>query len=52
MKRATWRAGPDELEPCRQMVPGVATAEAEAKKGVSPPEAAITNAVKEALGAS
>ncbi len=41
---------PDELEPYRQMVLGVATAVAEAKKGVSPSEAAVISAVKEALG--
>jgi hypothetical protein len=41
---------PDELEPYRQMVLGVATAVAEAKKGVSAPEAATISAVEEALG--
>ena len=41
---------PDELEPYRQMVLGVATAVAEAKKGVSPTEAATIDAIKEALG--
>ena len=43
---------PDELEPYRQMVLGVATAVAEAKKGVSPTEEAVINAVKDALGAA
>lgn len=43
---------PEELEPYRQMVLGLATAVAEAKKGVSPTEAAIISAVKEALGAA
>jgi len=42
---------PDELEPYRQLVLGVATAVAEAKKGVSPSEGAVISAVKEALGA-
>jgi hypothetical protein len=41
---------PDELDPYRQMVLGVATAVAEAKKGVSPTETAVITAVKEALG--
>lgn len=41
---------PDELDPYRQMVLGVATAVAEAKKGVSPSEAAVISAVKGALG--
>jgi len=35
----------------RQMVLGVATAVAEAKKGVSPTEEAVIDAVKDALGA-
>ncbi len=43
---------PDELEPYRQMVLGVATAVAEAKKGVSPSEDAVISAIKEALGAA
>ena len=43
---------PDELEPYRQMVLGVATAVAEAKKGVSPSEDAVIGVVKETLGAS
>jgi len=43
---------PDELEPYRQMVVGAATAVAEAKKGVSPPEDAVISAVKDALGTS
>ncbi len=43
---------PDELEPYRQMVLGVATAVAEAKKGVSPSEDAVIGAIKEALGAA
>jgi hypothetical protein len=43
---------PDELEPYRQMVLGVATAVAEAKKGVSPSEDAAISAIKEALGAA
>jgi len=43
---------PEELEPYRQMVVGVATAVAEAKKGVSPPEDAVISAVKDALGIS
>jgi len=42
---------PDELEPYRQLVLGIATAVAEAKKGVSPSESAVIGAVKEALGA-
>ena len=41
---------PDELDPYRQMVLGIATAVAEAKKGVSASEAAVISAVKEALG--
>ena len=41
-----------ELEPYRQMVLGVATAVAEAKKGVSPSEDAVISAIKEALGAA
>ena len=41
---------PDELEPYRQVVLGVATAVAEAKKGVSPSEDAAISAIKEALG--
>jgi hypothetical protein len=43
---------PDELEPYRRMVLGVATAVAEAKKGVSPSEDAAISAIKEALGAA
>jgi hypothetical protein len=43
---------PDELEPYRQMVLGVATAVAEAKKGVSPSEDAVISVIKEALGAA
>ncbi len=43
---------PDELEPYRQMVLGVATAVAQAKKGVSPTEEAVINAVRDALGAA
>jgi hypothetical protein len=43
---------PDELGPYRQMVVGAATAVAEAKKGVSPPEDAVISAVKDALGTS
>jgi len=43
---------PDELEPYRQMVLGVATAVAEAKKGVSPSEDAVIGVIKETLGAS
>ena len=43
---------PDELDPYRQMVLGVATAVAEAKKGVSPSEDAVISVVKETLGAS
>ena len=41
---------PEELEPYRQMVLGVATAVAQAKKGVSPTEEAVISAVKDALG--
>ena len=41
---------PDEVEPYRQMVLGVATAVAEAKKGVSPTEEAVIGVVKDALG--
>ena len=43
---------PEELDPYRQMVLGVATAVAEAKKGVSPTEEAVISAVKEAVGAA
>jgi tellurite resistance protein len=43
---------PEELEPYRQVVLGIATAVAEAKKGVSPSEEAVIEAVKEALGAA
>lgn len=43
---------PDELDPYRQLVLGVATAVAEAKKGVSATESAVIDAVKEALGAT
>jgi len=43
---------PDELDPYRQMVLGVATAVAEAKKGVSPSEDAVIGVIKETLGAS
>lgn len=43
---------PEELSPYRQVVLGVATAVAEAKKGVSPSEEAVIEAVKEALGAA
>ena len=43
---------PEELEPYRQVVLGVATAVAEAKKGVSPTEEAVISAVKEAVGAA
>ena len=43
---------PDELEPYRQMVLGVATAVAEAKKGVSPTEDAVIGVIKETLGAA
>jgi len=43
---------PEELEPYRQVVLGVGTAVAEAKKGVSPSEEAVIEAVKEALGAA
>ena len=41
---------PDELDPYRELVIGTATAVAEAKKGVSPSEAAVISAVTEALG--
>ena len=41
---------PDELDPYRQMVLGMATAVAEAKKGVSASEASAISAVKGALG--
>ena len=41
---------PDELEPYRQTVLGVANAVAEAKKGVSSSEAAVIGVVKETLG--
>ena len=41
---------PDELDPYREMVLGIATAVAEAKKGVSPSEAAVITVVREALG--
>lgn len=41
---------PDELNPYRQMVLGIATAVADAKKGVSPSEAAVISVVREALG--
>jgi hypothetical protein len=43
---------PDELEPYRQMVLGVAKAVAEAKKGVSPSEDAVISVIKETLGAA
>jgi hypothetical protein len=43
---------PEELEPYRQVVLGVATAVAEAKQGVSPSEAAVIDAIKEALGSA
>jgi len=43
---------PDELEPYRQMVLGMATVVAQAKKGVSPSEDAAISAIKEALGAA
>lgn len=43
---------PEELEPYRQLVLGVATAVAEAKKGVSDTEQAMIDAIKEALGAA
>ena len=43
---------PEEVEPYRQVVLGVATAVAEAKQGVSPSEAAVIDAIKEALGSA
>jgi hypothetical protein len=43
---------PNELEPYRQMVLGVANAVAEAKKGVSPSEDAVISVIKETLGAA
>jgi hypothetical protein len=41
---------PDDLDPYRQMVLGIATAVAEAKKGVSPSEDAVIGVIKETLG--
>ncbi len=43
---------PDELEPYRGLVLGLAQAVAEAKGGVAPVETATIDAIREALGAS
>ena len=41
---------PDEVEPYRQLVLGIATAVAEAKGGVKPTEEAALQLIREALG--
>jgi tellurite resistance protein len=43
---------PDEVEPYRQLVLGIATAVAEAKGGVKPTEEAALQLIEEALGAA
>lgn len=43
---------PEELEPYRQMVLGVATAVAQAKKGVSPTEEAVIGVIRDTLGSA